>query len=243
LEREYITHLRSDLGIDLALTALPAYWTHEPPTLEGLTEAERWQIVRTVVSELLGPIFDHFRSADEDGVLDLVYELISTNAGSGHPLATAMFAEEVVSAPIVIVEQSPPSGQSLASLAGAGGAALISMHTHDPLILVWGLGALVVVRVADPVLAALGDVLAARVRGREIPTEPALDPQSSELDRLRQKQRTLTAAIDVDKRSIAEGRAPSHVYEDFLAELEAVEEEIRRLEDPAGPRGPHRPER
>jgi hypothetical protein len=233
-EREYITHLRLSVGIDLTITAIPSFWSDDPPRLEGLAEEEQWRITRMVVQQLLGPLADKFRSADEDGVIELVLSLIQSTTGRD-PIAVHQLAQEVVSAPVVVVERSPPSGQSLASVVGAGGAALVTMHANDPLLLVWGVGALVVVRVADPVLAAVGELLAARIRGRPAPTKAPLYAEMSELESLREAHRTLAAAVDADKRRIARGETPSHVFEDFLSELEALEERIKALEDEPEP--------
>jgi hypothetical protein len=54
----------------------------------------------------------------------------------------------------------------LVTVTGAGIAALATDAADKPLILAYAFGALVLVRVADPLLAALGDELAARVRRR-----------------------------------------------------------------------------
>lgn len=72
--------------------------------------------------------------------------------------------EEVAFAEIVVFESSRPSGKSLAALAGGGAAGIVAAGAHDPLLLLYGFTSLVIVRVADPVLEALGKGLASKVR-------------------------------------------------------------------------------
>jgi hypothetical protein len=64
----------------------------------------------------------------------------------------------------VPVEESPPTGRSLASLIAGGGGSLVAGAADEPMMLAYAFGALVIVRVADPILSALGEGLAEKVR-------------------------------------------------------------------------------
>lgn len=84
------------------------------------------------------------------------------------------FVDYAASADLVIVERSPPSATSLISILGTGTGSLVAAANDEPMLLVYSLGFLVIVRVIDPVLTTLGERLAARLRldDREDPRLP-----------------------------------------------------------------------
>lgn len=100
-----------------------------------------------------------YRSSDEDdGVLDdpLIWSLMKRSVwGMAHGIAGT---------PLTLIERSPVRGTTLATVTGAGAAALATDLADKPILLAYAFGALIVVRVADPVLAAVGDELAGKVR-------------------------------------------------------------------------------
>jgi hypothetical protein len=81
------------------------------------------------------------------------------------------FAEWASFAEVVPVEESPPTGRSLAALTAGGGGSLVAGASDEPMLLAYAFGALVIVRVADPILSALGEGLAEKVRTRLGPPE------------------------------------------------------------------------
>lgn len=228
MEREYITHLRSDSGIDLTITAIPDYWDEDPPMLADLPEDAQRHIVGFVLHRVLRGAEYELRLAEDVG--ELLAELLRPTSNLG---AVVELASDAVTSDVVILEQSAPSGHALTAVAGAGGAVLVAVQGQDPVLVAWGLGALVIVRVVDPVLTALGEVLATQVRRRSLPVGPR-EAEREELNRLHQKRRTLEGAIDAEQRSVQKRARPSHVLDEFISELREVEREIGRLESGGG---------
>jgi hypothetical protein len=83
-----------------------------------------------------------------------------TDLGSG----IGAFAERVALDPLIPIARSPVQGKPLSALLASGSGIFAAAATGEPMLLVYALGAWIIVRVGDPVLGALGEGLADKVR-------------------------------------------------------------------------------
>jgi hypothetical protein len=89
--------------------------------------------------------------------------LDTLNLQEDHEHALLTFTQHAVDTPFVIVEQSPPLAKSLVTLMGTGAGSIVTAASGDPMILVYSLGFLVIVRVVDPLLTVLGKRIVQRL--------------------------------------------------------------------------------
>jgi hypothetical protein len=89
-----------------------------------------------------------------------------SQVGNRYPIRANLkrFVEWVAMDDLVPVSKSPLEGKALAGLVASGASVLAVSATGDPLLLVYTTFSWVIVRVGDPILGALGEVLAEKVR-------------------------------------------------------------------------------